>query len=155
MPALRLDALLEDAAECDDLLAEAVSTRPRSIGLPIGKDLFADGPYTEAFIEKYPVVRTGRFGVNSLVKPVESGLLTIPCRGSHVSQVIDAVREAMRMPAWLILSVGEVGATGMTAEDHATLVSYLGRSKDVLDIGPVIEIARRERITNPTPVHIS
>ncbi|MFX8508310.1 hypothetical protein ABTL86_19550, partial [Acinetobacter baumannii] len=92
---------------------ETVSDRARSIGLPVGKDLCADGPYTEAFTSKYPVVRTGRFGVNSLLQPVENGLMTIPCRGSQVGQVIEAVREAMRMPAWLILSVGEVGGNGM------------------------------------------
>lgn len=155
LPALHLASLLEDAAECDQLLSEEVSNRPRSIGLPLGKDLCADGPYTQAFIERYPVVRTGQFGVNSLLKPVERGLLTIPCRGSRVQQVIDAVREAMRMPAWLILSVGDVGEGGFSAEDHATLVKYLGSSLDVLDVAPVVHIARRERLVQPTPVHVS
>lgn len=155
MPALSIQSLLEDAEEGDRLLSEVVSDRPRSIGLPVGRDECADGSFTEAFLERYPVVRTGRFGVNSLIQPVERGLATISCRGSRVEQVIEAVREAMRMPAWLILSVGDVGPGGMTAEDHATLVRYLGNSKDVLDVGPVVHIARREPLVSPAHAQVS
>ncbi|MES1228212.1 MAG: hypothetical protein ABUL72_06035, partial [Armatimonadota bacterium] len=123
--------------------------------LPFGRDWCADGPYADRLISRYPTVRTGRFGVNSLVTAPTEGLLTIPCRILKGSQIIDSVRDAIKHPAWLILSIGEIGESGLSKEDHSELLKYLGASRDVLDVAPVVQIVGRKRIALPSGAHLS
>lgn len=155
IPAFHLDTLLEDLRACDDLLGELFGGATYPVALPLGVDACADGPYAHVVVEKYPVVRTGRFGVNSLLLGAGPGLLSVPCRGATADGVIEAVRGVVKRPAWLVVSVPELGPQGLSREAHKQLIGYLEESAELVEVEPIRQMAERKRKPLPSRVHLS
>ena len=142
LPSWTPDMILDDLCECEELLEEFLPVPSgRSLGLPLGSSLCAEGENYLPQLTQFRAIRSGVVGMNLWSEVDFRTLMCLPMNELSGEQMIDAVRMGMKHPSFLVLSfdgVGE-GEQGVDAAQHANLLQFLDQSRDLVRVLSVIE----------------
>ncbi len=144
LPGFSIAAILEDLAECDDLLAELFPNQTAfPLALPIGRAMCADSiDYAPLLLPAHPVIRTGKMGINR--RSSTNGLLAmVDASDLAGAQLCQLARQAAQGGEWLIFAFGGVGVgeRSTDAQAHAELINYLLENNDLIDVMPMGQAA--------------
>lgn len=156
LPRLSTTAILEDLAECDDLLAELFPAQGFfPLGLPIGRAACADSEdYSTELLTAHPVIRTGRMGINR--RTGGDGLLaTVDASDLAGPQLCQLARQAAQGGEWLIFSFGGIGVgeRSTDAAAHAELIEFLLDNNDLIEVLPIGAAARKAGVKAASTLH--
>jgi len=147
LPAWTTEMILDDLAEAHELLAELFPNQESfPVGLPLGKATCADSSnYQNLLKATYPLVRSGKTGVNPNGKTEFSNLVTVDPSDLDGPELCQIARQAVQSTGWLIFTFDGIGSgrRSIDAEAHKQLVEYLSQNNDLIEILPLSQAAAR------------